>query len=191
MVGLWFAVAYFGSDWITAQRAVSEHLPSVATRFDALVPFWPNAAWVYMTISPLLLLPLLLLQSRSVIVVFAAVLCAEIALACIVYFFYPVAQNQSPDVAVPYIMRIADQINLTYNSLPSLHVALSVTAAGAALRRGHPLRNFALVLWAVAIMASTLLTHQHFIADVVAGFVLACLGMAAFSRLSLIQEAAD
>jgi membrane-associated phospholipid phosphatase len=71
------------------------------------------------------------------------------------------------------LFQFADRLNLDYNLVPSLHVALSVaciemfvpntTALGKTLLRG----------WGILIAASTLLTHQHHVVDVVTGYLLA------------------
>lgn len=188
-VAVWFALVYGGADWITAKRAATNPLPSVAIPLDAAIPFWPAAAWVYLTITPLLLLPLVVMQDQLRIRALAAVLCGEIAIAGLIYLTFPVDQSRIPDVALPAAMRLADQINLTYNSLPSLHVALSLTAAGALLQTGRPVRNLGLAFWAFLIAGSTLVTHQHFIADLIAGVILAALGLIAFWRLGQVKEA--
>lgn len=186
-VSVWFAFVYGGADWITARHAATNALPSAAISMDAAIPFWPAAAWVYLTITPLLLLPLVVLQDHRRIRSLAAVLCGEIAIAGLIYLAFPVEQSRVPDVALPAALRLADLINLTYNSLPSLHVTLSLTAGGALLRRGRLLRNLGVVFWAIMIAASTLVTHQHFIADVVTGAILAGFGLIVFWRLTAIK----
>ena len=60
-----------------------------------------------------------------------------------------------------------------YNLLPSLHVALTqVTLAAVWGGAGVPTRVL-LALWFVLLVVSVLLTHQHHVADVVAGVMLA------------------
>jgi len=62
---------------------------------------------------------------------------------------------------------------LTYNLLPSLHVAMSTfTLTACSTRAGAP-GKCVLLGWATAIAAATLLTHQHHVADVIAGLLLA------------------
>src|SRR6185295_3228886 len=73
------------------------------------------------------------------------------------------------------VFGIADAINLERNYLPSLHVAFAFTAAAAFATRGGRAGAVLLFGWAIAVAASTLLTRQHFIVDVVAGIVLAFL----------------
>jgi membrane-associated phospholipid phosphatase len=75
-------------------------------------------------------------------------------------------------------------VNLTYNGLPSLHVALSVSATVAMARELRPLHCWLLGAFAAAIVASTVLTRQHFLADVAAGLLLAAVSMMfAYPRL--------
>jgi len=75
--------------------------------------------------------------------------------------------------AFPELFRFADRLNLTYNLVPSLHVALSVLCIAAFSARANPAGKVLFWIWAVAIALSTLLTHQHHVIDVVAGFALA------------------
>lgn len=188
-VGLWFWIVYGGADWLTGLRAAQSPLPSVRIAADDAIPFWPFAAWIYMTVTPALLLPLLLLPDRSSIRALAWALASEICLAGLIYLILPVAPTHMPDVALPAIMRLADEINLTFNSVPSLHVALALTSTLAMQVPGQPLRNAALALWAASIAVSTLLTHQHLIIDVAAGVFLAGLGFALFRRIAGAQMA--
>jgi membrane-associated phospholipid phosphatase len=77
--------------------------------------------------------------------------------------------------AFPGLFRFADRLNLTYNLVPSLHVALGVLCIAAFSAKAGNLGKVLLWLWAVAIALSTLLTHQHHVVDVVAGAALALL----------------
>jgi membrane-associated phospholipid phosphatase len=69
-----------------------------------------------------------------------------------------------------WMYRFADQINLTYNMAPSLHVALSVCCVAVFARRASGFVALLLWAWAAAIAASTLLTHQHHLLDAVTGW---------------------
>ena len=63
-------------------------------------------------------------------------------------------------------------IVLTYNLVPSLHVALSVVTLSAYATRCGNLGKGLLATWGAAIALSTLLTHQHHLLDVVTGLIL-------------------
>lgn len=186
LVGAWFGLVFGGADLVTAWRAAQGPLPSLETAFDRAMPFWPGAALIYLTVTPALIAPLFVLKTRREIGALAAALALEVALAGLAYLLWPVAATTTPPLApsgaLPAALRLADWVNLTYNSAPSLHVALSLTATGAMMRPGGRARNAALGLWGAAISASTLLTHQHIVADVASGAVLAALGLWAFSR---------
>ena len=177
-VGLWFWAVYAGAN---AYAASLTGLPDARIALDAAIPFRPGWAWVYMTVSPMLMLPLVVLPLPN-LTALAKALAAQIALAGLAYILFPVAPSAHPLGDLPAIFRLADTVNLTYNSAPSLHVALSVTCALAMTRRDRPLRSAALLLWAAAITASALLTHQHYLIDVATGLLLAALGLALYSR---------
>ena len=183
VVGVWFCLVYIGSNWLTSLRAAHEDLPSFALAADAHVPFVPEAIFIYLSATPALLSSLFILQDRSQIRSLSIVLSIEIAIAGIVYAVWPVAASQTPQGEVSAIFQFADNLNLTYNSFPSLHVALFTTAAVVMMVPGQKARNILLALWAASIAFSTLLTYQHSIADVVGGGVLAAGGVLLFHIL--------
>jgi membrane-associated phospholipid phosphatase len=71
------------------------------------------------------------------------------------------------------MFRLADWLNLDYNLVPSLHVALSAVCVEQLLVRTNNVGRLFLRIWVLLIAASTLFTHQHHILDVVTGYVLA------------------
>jgi membrane-associated phospholipid phosphatase len=84
----------------------------------------------------------------------------------------------------------ADALNLTYNLLPSLHVAFAVICAAIfSPRAPRPVKTL-LWLWASLIAASTVLIHQHHILDVVSGWLLAVVCVrAVFRRARSVDRA--
>ncbi|MCI2400565.1 phosphatase PAP2 family protein [Aliiroseovarius subalbicans] len=175
----WFWAVYASANWITAQRGP---LPSIETAWDRAMPFVPEFAWIYLTITPLLLLPLALFENRADVTRLALVLAAQTGVAGLCYLAFPVAPTGHLDAVTPLVFQVADQVNLTYNSAPSLHVTLAITCAGAMAARGRPLRNGIMALWAGLMSLSTLLTHQHFVIDVASGALLGALGLIWFHR---------
>jgi membrane-associated phospholipid phosphatase len=73
--------------------------------------------------------------------------------------------------AFPGLFRFADRLNLTYNLIPSLHVALSGACIVTYAPRAGVFGRILLWTWGLAISASTLFTHQHHVLDVVAGWI--------------------
>ena len=72
---------------------------------------------------------------------------------------------------------LADRLNLTYNLVPSLHVALSLACIAAFSTRTAPVGKTLLWIWATGIAISTILTHQHHVIDVVTGWLLATISV--------------
>ena len=68
---------------------------------------------------------------------------------------------------------MADTMNLEYNLVPSLHVAMSIVCVDIYSRRAGYFVKSVLWVWGCAIALSTLVTHQHHVLDVITGFVLA------------------
>ena len=72
---------------------------------------------------------------------------------------------------------VADRANLTYNLVPSLHVALTNVCVAAFASRATGMGTALLWIWATGIAVSTLLTHQHHVFDVLTGWLLASLAV--------------
>jgi len=171
--GAWFWLIYLGCDYLAASFA---HRYDVRTPLDNWPPFLPQTAIAYMLINPLLAAPAVILQDWPRIAGFYATLCAEVALAGVLFLAFPVMPPQAIASDDP-AMRVADFVNLTYNTFPSLHVTLA-TSCGMVLSPILP-RGWKSALWIaiLAIVASTLLTKQHYVADVVGGATLAAVSM--------------
>jgi membrane-associated phospholipid phosphatase len=144
--------------------------------FEAHIPFVPEAAAIYLSLIPMLLLaPFVLRDLRS----FLPLVCA-LTLETVIGFFgfmlLPVEPNAF-DKALPAtdssLYAFADWVNLHGNWLPSLHVAFAVTAMLAYSERVRRFGKTILFVWTCAIAISTLLTHQHYLLDVVTGAGLA------------------
>jgi membrane-associated phospholipid phosphatase len=150
----------------------------LALPLDARVPFWPAAAAIYLTILPMLLLgPFVLRDLRSLLPLFATLMLEAVA----AFGFFLLLPADGPAIAccdstlTTALFHAADALNLDRNYLPSLHVAFAFTAAAAFAPRAGRAGAAGLYLWAVAVAASTLLTRQHYLVDVIAGIALAFL----------------
>lgn len=169
---LTFAVLY------GASSALSAYVPwrvPVALPLDAQLPFWPATAAIYLTIAPVLMLAPFVLRDLASLLPLFVMLMLETVLATVCFLLLPV---DPPAIAccdgalTKTVFDIADAINLERNYLPSLHVAFAFTAAMAFAPRASR-AGAVLHVWAIAVAASTLLTRQHFLIDVIAGIALA------------------
>ncbi len=170
---LWFILVYGGTDFLTAHRTFR-----VRVYFDAelSIPFIPEMALIYMSIYFFFLAAPFILRQRREFLALAMTLNLVILVSGICFLLFPAQVAFPPPKnfgAFPNLYHFADQLSLTYNLMPSLHVALSVVCIAVFSARSGKAGKVILWAWAIAISASTLFIHKHHILDIVAGFALA------------------
>lgn len=174
---VWFELVFYGCDVITRERSL--RVP-IHTSLDLAIPFVPSMTVVYLSMELLFLAGPFVLRTRKEFRAAIAMLAVAIGVAGICFLLIPA------DLAYPPVLEselgiwagayhIADAVNLTYNLVPSLHVALTVACVAAFARHAHAITKALLWTWAIAIALSTLLTHQHHLVDAVSGWVLGLL----------------
>ena len=180
--GAFWYLAFGLSDWITRlhSRRIRVHFD-----FELAIPLVPAMTLAYVSLYPLCWLAPFVLRERRQLNQLALAFAGETAAAALCFVLLP-ARNAFPTPpaeqlgAWAALFQFSDALNLEYNLLPSLHVAYAVTFAGSYARRGWPLLFWS---WAGVIALSTVLTHQHHLADVVAGALLGAAALVACTRL--------
>ena len=170
---IWFCLIYGGADAFTAHRHTR-----VRIHFDAEldIPFVPEAVVVYMSVYLLFLAAPFIVRHQREFLALALTLDILIFVSGIGFLLVPAQLAFAPPSnlgAFPELFRFADRLNLTYNLVPSLHVALSACCVSVFVRHASRIGRMFLLLWAAAIALSTLLMHQHHVLDVVTGLLLA------------------
>lgn len=184
-----FMVAFF-----VAYFAILRHPPSAPTlipltALDRWIGFHPAALIPYASLWFYVILPTALMIKVRELIDYVAGAAALSVAGLAVFYFWPTA-TPAPDInwaAYPSI-QFLKSMDATGNACPSLHVAFSVFTAiwlGRMLRRigASPLVHAVNVLWAVAILYSTLATRQHVAIDLFAGALLG--GLAGWINLRL------
>jgi membrane-associated phospholipid phosphatase len=180
-----FVVIFAGGDSITAHRQTRLHF---YLQSELAIPLIPSMVVAYLSIYLIFLPAPFVLRSRQEINALAIALAKVILIAGVGFLAFP-AQLGFPstpsevaqlDPAAAHrwgpLLLFADRLNLDYDLIPSLHVALFVTCATVyAVRAGAVVRSL-LATWAAAVAASTVLTHQHQVVDVIAGVALGLWG---------------
>ena len=166
----WFASIYGGCDWLTAHRSlrVPIHLP-----IELSIPLVPGAVVFYMSIYLLFLAGPFIIRERREFTALIRALALATLIGGIGFLLVPSQLAFAPpgDLGLwTHLFHFADRLNLDYNMLPSLHVALSVCCVAVFARHASPTGRALLWSWAAAIALSTLLTHQHHVADVLTGW---------------------
>ncbi|WP_242903026.1 phosphatase PAP2 family protein [Actinomadura terrae] len=147
---------------------LDEHIPLVK---QMVVPYVSVLA-----LGPLTLVFLLVTSVRLA----RSMLVSGILLLIVAYGFYVFAQTHvarpevTGDDVFAGLLRAVYGGDGAYNCFPSLHTGFSVIIAVHWLRYDRRAGAFVAV-WCALIIASTLLVHQHYIADMLAGLAVAAL----------------
>lgn len=171
-VTVWWILVYGGADLIAGQRTwrLRAHLP-----FEPNYPFIPATVLAYNSLYPLCWLAPFVLRSWAQLEDLARAMARVTAIAGVCFVLVPVANafGPTPDAGVwTGLVGAAKAAALSHNFLPSLHVALASVAVAFYSREAGALPRLILYLWLAAIGVSTLLLHQHYLADVATGMAL-------------------
>ena len=174
-----FYAIYPASNWLAARQP---RRYDFLTPWDAQIPLVPEFIWVYFSFFIYILLPIWLVARVDIPLlgkrqVMATVLCG------LVFVLFPanLAFARVVPEAEPYrsIFTLMLAVDQPHNLLPSLHIVYTVATGWALVRAQWALGRrwlcAALLLWAMAIAASTLLVHQHHVLDLVAAVALVVL----------------
>ena len=158
------------------------HVPALP--LDLVIPLVPGWALVYGPLYLFLILfPVLVIRQLEHVrrTVYAYLLVWVTAYAC--FYLYPTLAPRPAEVEgegfAVWGLKVLYGADPSYNCFPSLHVAHSFVSALTCYRLQRKLGT-AMVLCAMLVAVSTLFTKQHYVADVVAGALLAVLAYALF-----------
>lgn len=167
-----FCLVYGIADLVTALHG---HRLDVHFGWELGIPFVPAMSVLYLSLNPAFMLMPFVFRDGAAFKTLFQVLVIETVVAGLLFLALPVRNAYAtPAVQGPFAgwFRTADALNLTYNELPSLHVAFACTLAIALGTRFGLFGRLACAFWAGLVVLSTLLTHQHHIASAAAGLAL-------------------
>lgn len=173
LVGVLFALVFGGADWVTAHRERKLHL---FWPFERDIPLWPAWMVIYNSIYVLFLSAPWAVRTKESFRRLALSCVAIILISGIIFLLLPAELGFPPrEVAGPFraLFRFSDKVNLDFNLLPSLHVGLGILCLHAYARERSIGMKLSAVAWGVALSASTVLTHQHHLPDILAAALLA------------------
>lgn len=174
-----FYAIYPVSNWLASQRTQRFDF---LTPWDAQIPLVPEFIWVYFSFFIYLLLPIWWVDRRDVDALGRRQVVATLVCG-LVFALFPanLAFARTLPEAEPYrsIFTAMFALDHPHNLLPSLHIVYTVATGSAVLSTQWAQKRYGrctlVLLWAVAIAASTMLVHQHHVLDVVAAVVLVAL----------------
>jgi protein-tyrosine phosphatase/membrane-associated phospholipid phosphatase len=167
-----FLVVYGWCNWLAAQR---HDVGTIYFEWERFIPFVPLMLVPYMSIDLFFVAAPFLCRSERELAALSKRILAAIVVAGICFLLFPLrfAFERPPASgwlgAVFAWFRAMDQ---PHNLLPSLHIAFLTILAQHYARHTRSLLRTASNVWFVLVGLSTLLTYQHHLMDVVAGFAL-------------------
>ena len=164
-------VTYYGVNYITRNRS---NVHDFYFDWEPAIPLVPAAAWAYLSIFILMLLPVFYLNCQQMRLL-ARQMAFAMFIAGVVFLIFPCRVGYPPVSDLPTGIWLIKNIELPHTIFPSLHVALSSIIMLHLHRPFSPNGRLLLVAWLIALIASVMLTHQHHLADVLGGLVLAWL----------------
>ena len=167
-----FLVVYGWCNWFTAQRT---DVSTLFFEWERLIPFVPLMIVPYLSIDLFFVAAPFLCRSDRELAAFARRIVAAIVIAGICFLLFPLRFAFPRPHASGWLGEIFDwfrTMDQPYNLLPSLHIALRTILAEFYARHIRGLLRYASNLWFVLIGLSAVLTYQHHVMDVVAGFAL-------------------
>jgi membrane-associated phospholipid phosphatase len=182
-----FVLVYGGADWLTAHHQMRIRAYS---KLELSIPLVPAMVLPYSTMYAIFFLAPFVLRTSSDLNRLASALAKVIAISGVAFIALPAKlgfQSANADGSIwgPWL-RFAEQINLEFNLIPSLHIALFATCAGVYAVRVPLAARWLLGFWLALVTASTVLTHQHHLIDAASGLVLGAWG----ARTALKKAAA-
>lgn len=171
MAVVFFAV-YPTTNWITSLRPEPLHL---YIRAELAVPFVPQFIWAYLSMYVLFLVPPFLLPAARMPAL-GKQLIGGTLMSGLLFLLLPAELGfaRMLPAGAPYagIFAAVFSIDHPYNLVPSLHVIFSTAIALACADASKAVVRVALHAWLIAIVASTILVHQHHVLDLASSFVL-------------------
>ncbi len=157
------------------------------TLLDRAIPLVPVMVIPYLSLTPLIILAAAVSAIADLRRVQALALAVTLALLAS-YLVYALAQSYVIRPSPPgrdwltAAVRHVYSLDRPYNDFPSLHTSLATIVAVLWLRI-HPRTGTAVAIWCALIVASTVLIHQHYLADVAGGLAVAWLAVTASDRI--------
>jgi len=167
-----FLVVYGWCNWFTAQRA---NVPSLFFEWERAIPFVPLMIAPYMSIDLLFVAAPFLCRTNRELATFSKRIAAAILIGGVCFLLFPLRCAFERPHAAGWLGAVFDWfrgMDQPYNLLPSLHIALRTILADVYARHTRGILRHASNLWFVFIGLSAVLTYQHHVMDVVAGFAL-------------------
>ena len=170
---LLFFELYYPLNAFTASRETWKPL----TAIDEAAPFIPAFVFAYVSIYYISVVPAFLFRSRWVLRRSIVAYTTMSVISFIIFLLFPVEMILRPELMegssfASWLLAMIYTVDHPYNCCPSLHVGLALMGA---FTIDCVDKRFGRVAWLIAFLVciSTIVIKQHYIIDVVVGYVVA------------------
>lgn len=165
----------------------------LATPFDSIIPFIPAMIVPYSWSLVLFVASFFLVRTSRQLSLLTYRLILATTFACLIFYLYPARfsfHRVIPDDWTQFGYQFLQLVDKPFNQLPSLHVTYAVVLGVSLWDLLASKKYWVAVLYHVSltticalIVASTVLTYQHHLMDVLGGIVLAVVVLALSNRI--------
>jgi protein-tyrosine phosphatase/membrane-associated phospholipid phosphatase len=200
LLSVLFIVVYGGTNWLTAQRPSADVTTWYFGWELTAIPYVPLLIVPYMSIDLFFFMASFLCRDERELRTFARRVVFAVLVAAALFLLLPLrlAWPERPGVGgwfgafveqsctAPFLMEYP------HNLFPALHIALCMIVADVYVWHTRGIVRGAVIVWFALIAASTVLTWQHHLIDVLGGFVLGAFAFYLFrespSRLAVVPN---
>ncbi|MDQ3199743.1 MAG: phosphatase PAP2 family protein [Verrucomicrobiota bacterium] len=181
-MSLLFLAVYGGCLWITSRR---HDVGVFYFAWERSIPFVPFMILPYLSIDLFFVAAPFLFARAKELKVYVLRVTTAIFVAGVCFLLFPLRYAFPRPDASGWLGLLFDAfrtLDEPYNLCPSLHAALLLLLAEAYARHLRGLRRGVVLIWFGLIAFSPVLTGQHHLIDVLAGFLLAALCLRLIGR---------
>jgi 1-acyl-sn-glycerol-3-phosphate acyltransferase/membrane-associated phospholipid phosphatase len=175
LLSVMFLAVYGGSNWLAAQRT---DVGVWYFDWERQLPFWPLMIVPYLSLDAFFLAAPFLCNDREELRLFSRRIVLAIVAAGICFVGVPLRLAVDRPVVDGWLGSAFNAfvaLDQPFNLFPSLHITLAIILADTYRRHTKGIVRLAALTWFALICASTLLTNQHHVIDIVGGLALAAL----------------
>jgi membrane-associated phospholipid phosphatase len=168
-----FIIVYGGCNWITSQR---REVGTLYFEWERRIPFVPFFIIPYLSIDLFFITAPFLCRNREELGLFCRRVVTAILISGICFLLMPLRFAFARPSVPGWIGTSFNWFRLLdapYNLVPSLHAALLLFLFDVYKRNLRGIPRWIVIAWLMLIGLSPVLTYQHHVVDIVAGFVLA------------------
>ena len=170
----WFGVVYGGAACFSDRH---NYRVALHTAADLAIPLVPATVLLYLSLNLLMWCAPFILHTRRELTAMTATLVIATLIGGVGFVCLPGAdafpEPSDADLGRwASVFHFARWLAMRHNYFPSLHVAFTTICVAIYCDRANTAGKLLLRGWGLAIVTSTLLTHQHYLADVASGLIL-------------------